>query len=175
MRAVDYPPSHEFVVVSVHRIDAAPSRVWQYVTDVEATAYTLPAAFTLLGVPRPLRAELSGAGLGARRTACFDNGKCFRQVVTAWEPARHLRFRFNPDPGFRVGYFFDLSRGPFRILEGWYRLEPDGSTATRLSLGTLYYCSLPAVSVFPSIIARVLPAYQRFLLRAIQANCKGGE
>lgn len=164
----------EFVLESSLRIDAAIDHVWQCVTDVDLTTYPHPSIFRLLGVPRPLRAELEGGGVGACRTAWFDNGKRFRQVVSEWRPPSSLRFSFTADPGFRAGYLFDLSAGPFRILEGWYHLEALQATATRATLGSRYRCSIPRMLLAPWGIRRVLAAYQRLLLRKIGANCAGG-
>ena len=169
------PGTLQFVVESTQPIGCEIARVWKYVTDVDVTEYRLPAVFKLLGVPRPLRAELQGEGVGARRTAWFDNGKRFVQSVTEWKPPNSLRFSFTADPGFRAGYLFDLSSGPFRILEGWYRLEEAGASATRATLGSRYLCAIPRVLLVPAIIHRVLPAYQRFLLQTIRANCEGGK
>jgi hypothetical protein len=162
-----------FVVESSCHIEAEIGTVWQHVTDVDAMAHPHPAIFKILGVPRPLRAELKGTGVGAARTAWFDNGKRFTQAVSEWRPPNYLRFSFTADPGFRAGYLFDLSCGPFRILEGWYQLDESTPAATRATLGTRYFCSIYPVFMIPLIIRRVLLAYQRFLLRMIKANCEG--
>lgn len=171
---MEKPQNVEFVVESSQLIASEIGNVWKYVTDVDVTAYPHPAVFKILGVPRPLRAELKGAGVGAARTAWFDNRKRFTQVVSEWKPPTDLRFSFTADPGFRAGYLFDLSCGPFRIIEGWYRLDPIRPMATRATLGTRYFCSVNRILVIPWIIRGVLPAYQRFLLRMIKANCEGG-
>jgi len=164
----------EFIVESSQLIESAIAIVWKHVTDVDAMAYPHPAIFRILGVPRPLRAELQGVGIGASRTAWFDNLKRFTQVVSEWRPPTNLRFSFTADPGFRAGYLFDISSGPFRIIEGWYQLDEIRPTATRATLGTRYFCSVHRILAIPWIIRRVLPAYQRFLLRMIKANCEGG-
>lgn len=164
----------QFIVESSQVIEADIGKVWRFVTDVDVEAYPHPTIFKLLGVPRPLRAELKGDGVGARRTAWFDNGKRFTQVVLEWTPPQLYWFSFTADPGFRAGYLFDLSKGPFRMLEGWYQLDEISPKVTRVKLGSLYLCAIPRMQVIPWIIGRVLPAYQRFLLRMIKANCERG-
>jgi hypothetical protein len=178
--SLEKPHNVEFVVESSQLIEAEVVKVWKYVTDVDGTAYPHPAIFKILGVPRPLRAELKGAGVGAARTAWFDNRKRFTQVVSEWSPPTCLRFSFTADPDFRVGYLFDLSCGPFRIIEGWYRLheirpvDEVRPMATLATLGTRYFCSINRILIIPWIIRGVLLAYQRFLLRMIKANCEAG-
>jgi hypothetical protein len=167
-------PPHSFVVESSQRIESGIENVWRCITDVDLSAYPHPAIFKVLGVPRPLRAELRGDGVGAERTAWFDNGKRFTQVVSEWRPPAGYRFSFQADPGFRAGYLFDLSRGPFRMVEGWYRLEALGPKLTAATLGSRYLCSIHPLLVIPWIIAKVLPAYQSFLLRMIKSNCEDG-
>jgi hypothetical protein len=170
---LEKPHNLEFVVESSQLIESEVVKVWKHVTDVDGMAYPHPAIFKILGVPRPLRAELKGAGVGAARTAWFDNRKRFTQLVSEWTPPTCLRFSFTADPDFRVGYLFDLSCGPFRIIEGWYHLDAVPPKTTRATLGTRYFCSINRILIVPWIIRRVLLAYQRFLLRMIKANCEG--
>jgi len=153
-------------------ICCAASDVWEKITNVDLTVHQVPLFFRILGIPRPLRAELTGQGIGAKRTAWFDNNKRFTQVVTEWQVLSAFRFNFAADPGFIVGYLFDLSAGPFQILEGWYRLTPSSAGKTELLLGTRYYCNLPRWSFLPTIIRYFLTAYQVFLLRLIKVNCE---
>lgn len=147
-------------------------RVWEHVTNVDVSIYQSPVIFKLVGIPQPLRAELSSHGVGAKRTAWFDNKKRFTQVVMEWDKPTCFRFSFLADPGFVVGYFFDLSDGPFQILEGWYQLTPGDAEVTTLSLGTKYQCAIPRQLAIPTVIDYCLGAYQRFLLRMIRANCE---
>ncbi len=168
------PPHANFVIERSEIIESEITRVWKYVTNVDVTAHPHPAIFKALGVPRPLRAELMGSGVGSMRTAWFDNGKRFIQTVLEWKPPLCYRFAFAPDPGFRAGFVFDLSSGPFRILEGWYRLDEVQANTTRVTLGSRYFCSIHSIFVVPSMIRAVLLAYQSFLLRMIKSNCESG-
>ena len=76
-------------------------------------------------MPKPLRAQLLSDGAGGSRTAHFANGKKFEQKILIWEPYARYSFQFNPEPGFRVGYIFELSAGLFRMLAGSYYLRQD--------------------------------------------------
>ncbi len=167
------PDQTQIVAESTRLIESEIERVWNFVTDVDVSAYRHPAIFRILGIPQPLRAELKGVGVGAERTAWFDNQKRFIQVVLDWRPPNYFRFTFTADPGFRAGYLFDLSSGPFRVLEGWYKHDENAPMQTRLTLGTRYLCAIHPIFVVPWIIRMVMPAYQRFLLRMIKANCEG--
>ena len=168
------PPDAGFVLESSELIESEIAKVWEYVTNVDVAAHRHPAIFKALGVPRPLRAELKGTGVGSTRTAWFDNQKRFIQTVLEWKPPACFRFTFAPDPGFRAGFVFDLSCGPFRIVEGWYRLAEVEANATQVTLGSRYFCSIHPIFIVPSMIRVVLRAYQSFLLRMIKSNCEGG-
>jgi hypothetical protein len=86
-------------------------QVWDQIVNVDIASYPHPGYFRIAGIPNPLRAEVVADGVGGRRIAYFDNGKRFLQQITAWEPPREYAFTFNPEKGFRVAYFFDLSDG----------------------------------------------------------------
>lgn len=85
----------------------------------------IPLIFRRLDVPKPLRAQLLSDGAGGSRTAHFANGKKFEQKILIWEPYARYSFQFNPEPGFRVGYIFELSAGLLRMLAGSYYLRQD--------------------------------------------------
>ncbi|HSD83198.1 MAG TPA: hypothetical protein VLG46_05045, partial [Anaerolineae bacterium] len=55
------------------QIDASAESVWQHITAVDIAAFRHPAYFSLLGIPKPLRAEIAEPGKGGSRTAFFSN------------------------------------------------------------------------------------------------------
>ena len=110
-------------VLSTIEIQAPPELVWEHITNVRIEQFSDPWIFRLLGVPKPLSADLLKAGEGGSRIAYFDSGKRFIQEITVWRPFEEYSFDFNPEKGFRVGYFFDLSDGVFQVPNGSYSLE----------------------------------------------------
>ncbi len=152
-------------------IQAPAKMVWQHVTEVDIASFRHPAYFTLLGIPKPLRAEVTQPGVGGRRVAFFDNGRTFTQKIITWQPYTRYDFTFRADPGFRVGYLLDLSAGPFQMKSGSYRLVPEGD-GVRLILLSQYelrgfwgWCLAIPVRL-------VLDLFQRYLLRGIKANAE---
>lgn len=152
-------------------IQAAPAVVWDNITNVKLEAFSDPLIFRLLDVPKPLRAELRSDGAGGSRTAYFANGKKFEQKILIWEPYARYSFRFNPEPGFRVGYLFELSAGLFRMLAGSYSLrEEEGGTW--LSLETEYSVQRNLRYVLLGPMTLVLRVFQRYLLTSIKTNAE---
>lgn len=103
-------------------VQAPAAIVWRHVTEVDIASFHHPAYFSLLGIPKPLRAEITKSGVGGRRVAYFDNGRTFTQAITVWQPPKRYDITFQADPGFRAGYLLDLANGPFQMVSGSYRM-----------------------------------------------------
>jgi hypothetical protein len=159
-------------IASAIRIQADAATVWEHITNVRLEQFADPLVFRLLDVPKPLRAELRADGVGGSRVAYFANGRRFEQRILAWEPPAHYAFSFNPEPGFRVGYVFELSAGLFRMLSGAYRLRPVAGGGVELALHTEYSLQQNLRPVLYAAIRLVLWAFQRYLLRSIRRNAE---
>lgn len=146
-------------------------RVWQEITQVDIVTAKHPAIFRLFGIPKPLRAEMRASGEGGERIAFFANGLRFVQRITTWQPGFRYAFRFQPDPGFRVAYYFDLTKGPFRIISGSYELHahPQGIELLLASHYTLRGVIGNLIALPVWLLMRI---YQNFLLHSIRANCE---
>ena len=161
----------------IHRIEHstsihAPAEiVWNHITEVDIASFDHPAYLALLGIPKPLRAEVTNPGVGGRRTAYFANGRCFTQEITIWQPCKQYDFTFHADPGFRVGYLFDLSDGPFQMTAGSYRIVPSGGRV-QLFLASEYALRGFFGWCLAIPVRLVLNLFQRYLLRGIKANAE---
>jgi len=153
------------------RIDAAPARVWQEVTEVDLASFRHPAYLSLLGIPKPVRAEILGAEIGGTRIATFSNGMRFTQVITDWQPHERFAFTFRPDPGFRVAHLLDLSCGPFRMSSGTYQIR-QAHDAVQLSLAGEYELRGVLGSLLGWPVRLVLLLFQAQLLRGIKRNAE---
>lgn len=150
-------------------INGRPETIWDNITNVNIEQFSDPTIFKLLDIPKPLRAEIISEGQGGRRIAYFDSGKKFMQEILIWKPLTEYSFSFNPEKGFKVLYFFELSEGVFQIPTGAYYLTTTGQT-TSLKLTTTYsidrrlyfLCNIPA--------RLILKAFQRYLLTSIKKN-----
>lgn len=158
---------------SIH-INASAEVVWQHITEVDIASFRHPLYLSLLGIPKPLRAEVSEPGVGGSRTAFFSNRLRFSQKITDWQPFERYAFTFQPDSGFRVGYLLDLSDGPFRMKAGDYYIAPSQS-GVRLSLSSQYELYGLAGACLYVPVRLVLALYQRYLLRGIRANAERQE
>ncbi|MCC2546241.1 hypothetical protein LJY25_07275 [Hymenobacter sp. BT175] len=145
--------------------------VWEHITNVQLEQFADPLVFRLLDVPKPLRAELLSEGAGGSRTAYFANGKKFEQRILVWQPCTHYSFAFHPEPGFRVGYIFELSAGIFRMLAGSYYLR-ENQQGTWLKLETTYSVQRRLSWLLLGPITLVLYLFQRYLLTSIKRNAE---
>ncbi len=152
-------------------IDAAADTVWRQVTDVDLAAFRHPWYLALLGVPKPLRAEVTAIGAGGARTAYFAGGRRFTQQVTVWQPPVHLAFTFHAGHGFRVGYVLDLANGPFQMRAGAYRIT-SRTGGVRLTLVSRYALRGWAGAALGLPVSLVLWCFQRYLLTGIKANAE---
>jgi hypothetical protein len=161
-------------VSSVIEIQASEADIWNHITEVRLEQFSDPLLFKLLNIPKPLKAEMIAAGEGGSRIAYFDSGRRFLQKITVWKPLREYSFSFNPEKGFKVGYFFDLSDGVFRILSGSYHLTPL-SDSISLTLHTRYSLDKRMHWIGKLPVRLVLTLFQKYLLSSIKQNTELNE
>ncbi len=150
-------------------INGQPETIWDNITNVQIEQFSDPITFKLLGIPRPLRADLLVEGEGGQRIAYFDTGKRFIQEITTWKPLKEYSFNFNPEKGFKVGYFFDISDGIFRVPNGSYFLKDKGDKI-ELQLATTYSLDRRVYYLFNIPVRLILRAFQKYLLSSIKKN-----
>jgi len=88
------PP--DFVVHSAVKISAPPEAVWRQVIAFSE----IPPPQELLfraGVAYPIRAEISGSGVGATRLCIFSTGP-FEEPITVWDEPHLLKFSVSKNP-----------------------------------------------------------------------------
>ena len=88
------PP--DFVVRSALEINAPPEAVWH---QVIAFAEIPPPQELLFraGIAYPIRAEISGSGVGATRLCIFSTGP-FEEPITVWDEPHLLKFSVSKNP-----------------------------------------------------------------------------
>ena len=150
-------------------IKSRPEIIWDHITNVRIEQFSDPLIFRLLGIPRPLKADLLTEGEGGERIAYFDSGKRFIQEITTWEPLKEYSFNFNPEKGFVVGYIFDISEGVFRVPNGSYYLKEKGDTI-ELQLATTYSLDKRVYYFFNIPVRLILKSFQKYLLNSIKKN-----
>jgi len=142
--------------------------IWDKITNVQIAEFSHPIIFQLLDIPKPLKAEIISDGVGGSRIAYFDNKKKFVQEILIWKPLTEYSFSFNPENGFRVAYFFDLSNGVFQIPTGSYYLSENDPVTLKLQTTYSIHKYLFVLLYIP--ITMVLKLFQRFLLTSIKKN-----
>lgn len=150
-------------------ISGKPETIWHNITNVKIEQFSDPKVFKLLGIPRPLRADLLTEGEGGKRIAYFNSGKRFIQEITTWKPYKEYSFNFNPEKGFKVGYFFDISDGVFRVPNGAYFLTTNKNITT-LQLSTSYSIDRRVYYLLNIPVRLILKIFQRYLLTSIKKN-----
>ncbi len=123
-------------------IYASPNIVWKQLGEVELIQPDeLDITLTsLIGVPRPVKASMSGGEVGAVRTSEWEKGVLFREVITSWEPNKKMTYSFDIDPEAIPDHALDqhvkLGGEYFSPLNGGYYLSEDQAGNTVLTLKT---------------------------------------
>ncbi|EAW26912.1 hypothetical protein ATW7_16937 [Alteromonadales bacterium TW-7] len=123
-------------------IEAPINRVWQQLANVSTIEpQELPFSLTqLIGVPKPLEANMNATGVGAVRTSKWQKGVAFKEVITDWQPNKQMLYRFEIDPDAIPDDALDkhvkLGGEYFSPLYGGYALSEDKSGNTILTLKT---------------------------------------
>ena len=162
------PPTELREVRSAIEIAAPPDVVWRNVIAFSP----LPAPRELVfraGVAYPVRAEITGQGVGAVRRCVFSTG-AFVEPITRWEPGRRLSFDVDSQPrplhewspyrdvaAPHLDGYFVSRRGEFRLVSlpnGHTRLE--GSTWYQMKLQPAAYWVLYGDAIVHRIHMQVL-------------------
>lgn len=133
--------SYQYTVNDSVVIHASPVKVWRQLGNVSDIGKDeLPLSFgQLIGIPRPLRASMTGLENNAVRTSEWEKGVVFQEVITAWEPAERMAYRFDIDPSRIPDTTLDkhvkMGGELFSPLYGSYTLHvtPEGYTLLTLS------------------------------------------
>jgi hypothetical protein len=152
-------------------INSSIETVWDRITTVDIDRFRFPWYFRILNIPKPVKAEVTKAGVGGNRIAYFDNGKKFIQTIASWELNQSYSFTFSPEDGFRAGYFFDLFNGVFKIQKGSYFITCSGNNLM-LELRSDYSIRKNRNWILNKPVYWVLAVFQKYLLHTIKMNCE---
>jgi hypothetical protein len=121
-------------------IQAPSQTIWNNVLRVkQITAAEDKGTLTnLLGFPRPLKAELNYAGVGASRKAVFTKGLEFNEVVLDYEDQVKMHFSINANtyqiPSTTLDKHILIGGDYFNVTDGTYKLQQINSNTYRLHL-----------------------------------------
>lgn len=137
-------PVNTYTVARSVEIDASREEVWALMRSVPAIAPEegrWNVTQDLVGVPRPISADLSGEGIGGVRHAEWGAGITFEEHISAWAPGKSIGWDF-VFPDSDAWDFTDPHLRPdseyMRIQSGGYDLEELVPGRVRLTLHTTY-------------------------------------
>ena len=143
------PPRETYIVAREIIVDASPEAVWEQLLAIPAIGpdegrWTVSQS--LIRLPRPTAALLSGRGVGAVRDARWQDGIRFEEIVTRWQPGQELAWRFAfPDPSIyrRTDRHINPRSRQLSIDTGGYQLTPLADGRTNIHLWTRYRVATP--------------------------------
>ncbi len=138
------PPEPPLLAVrSAVVVNASPETVWRHVVNFSELPRPDELIFKL-GIAYPLRAEISGRGVGAVRRCVFSTGP-FVEPIEVWDEPRLLKFSVlkNPEPMQEWTPYHNVHPahldGYLESKAGQFRLEPLEDGRTLLEGTTWYY------------------------------------
>lgn len=139
-------PDRIDTVTAVRVVAASPAQVWQVITRAEGISSDEidDAWMYRIGVPLPLSAITEERNGERVRHIEMGGGIAFDQVITDWEPARRVRYRYRFTPAsFPPGTLDEhvlIGGEYFDLVDTEYALVPAGN-GTRLTASMSYRVS----------------------------------
>jgi hypothetical protein len=157
-------------------IAAPPSTIWPLVVSVDSIRpkERRRALFSSIGFPQPIAATLNHSGVGGIRTASFERGVVFREVITDWVPEKRIRFTIDAstvpsralDEHVRIG-------GPyFDVLTGTYEVRPLSPSRTLLVLSSEHRVSTRFNPYASWWADRIMSSIQRNILYVLRERAE---
>jgi hypothetical protein len=139
------PPQHsEQTVTNSLHIAAAPAAVFDGLANVR-NIQPSELGFTfvhLIGLPRPIEAQMEGKGQGSVRTSRWEKQVWFQEVITESDRPRTLRYRFvvpkGAIPREALDEHVEINGEYFDLIDGGFTLTPTPDGGTDLSLTTRF-------------------------------------
>lgn len=159
-------------------VDAPASVVWPLVVSVDTIrpAERRRALFTSIGFPAPIAATLDRPGVGGVRTATFERGVRFHEVVTHWEPERRLSFSIGVTaiPSGALDDHVTIGGPFFDVLDGTYELIALDSSRTLVRLTSTHRVSTHFNPYAAWWAERVMVSIQVSILDVLRARALAG-
>ncbi len=138
------PGSSEQVVSTSIEISTSPEEVFDQLAAVEdIKPEELGFSFVhLIGLPKPIEAQMNGEGPGSVRTSRWQKGVQFQEVITEWNRPLALHYRFHIPPGSvpreALDRHVELGGEYFTVIDGGYDLARTEKGMTVLTLTTRF-------------------------------------
>ncbi len=170
------PPEPTYVITTAVTVNAPPDVVWRHVVqfqDIEDQ----PDLIFRLGLAYPIRARITGTGVGAMRRCEFSTG-AFVEPITAWEAPSRLAFDVVQQPPplrewspYQHVYAPHL-HGFFRSTHGEFRLAALAGGRTRLEGRTWYQLDIHPRNYWRFIAERIVSRIHERVLRQVSREAE---
>lgn len=168
------PPSAELVSQESIEISAPPERIWDEIIS-SAPIAERPTPAGRLGLAYPLRGQLVGKGVGARRFGIFSTGIAIERV-TQWAPGRRLTFEvLTQPPAMDETSPHQIVHAPhvdgyFQTGETQFELEPISANTTRLTIRAAHRLRIDPIIYWEPIARWAIRENTRRVLRDLAAR-----
>lgn len=159
-------------------VDAPAAVIWANIVDVPTIgmAEQRPSPFHWMGLPRPLRAEMTYPGADRVRYGYFEQGLVFQEKIVTWTEEEQLAFTIDRDPSAQVPPRLLQIDGPyFEVLDGFYRLEPLSDGAIRLHLSSRHQLTTHFNGYAGLWTDAVMRDLQTDILEIVRERSEGGK
>ncbi|GGY28720.1 hypothetical protein [Pseudoduganella albidiflava] len=142
--AAQDPVQSEQVIVDSIRIAAPPEIVFDQLAQVrDIRPDELGFSFLhLIGLPRPVAADMHGEGSGAVRISRWEKNVRFEEVITTWNRPYAMHYRFHIPPGSiprdALDRHVEMGGEYFTVIDGGYDLARTSDGGTLLTLRTRF-------------------------------------
>lgn len=123
-------------------INADAETVWRNIVQVapiQPEERTFSLLFTVFGAPVPLRADMTGEGVGGIRRGQFAEGLAFIERITVWEPGRRIEWEITPDnAGALAAPWNQIGGRAFAVPHAAYVIESTGPDRVVLHLSSTH-------------------------------------
>ncbi|WBS02804.1 hypothetical protein OU994_00415 [Pseudoduganella sp. SL102] len=134
----------EQVIVDSIRIAAPPEIVFDQLAQVrDIRPDELGFSFLhLIGLPRPVAADMHGEGSGTVRVSRWEKNVRFEEVITTWNRPYAMHYRFHIPPGSiprdALDRHVEMGGEYFTVIDGGYDLARTSDGGTLLTLRTRF-------------------------------------
>ncbi len=172
------PPFDPGPVVTSIEIDASPEQVWTFLPVVSELPPPGDWIFRYAGIAYPVRATMSGEGVGATRICDFTTGAVF-ETIDRSETNRVLGFTIDkqPDPMRELTLYQGVRQphldGGVENVRGELQIEPLSGGRSRLIGRSWYRVQLAPQAYWRVWSEAAIHAIHRRVLTAVKARAEG--
>lgn len=157
-------------------INADAETVWENIVRVEPIQESerpYSVLFSFFGAPKPLEADMLGAGVGGIRRGHFDGGLQFVETISTWEPAKRIEWDITPDnAGKLLAPWNAIGGKPFAVPHAAYWIEPIGDHQVILHLNSTHRLTT-RFNAYGSIWTQWgMGEFQNYILKIIKARAE---